>query len=69
MWVQGANLCKVYNYHDSQACGYKRSRILPRIDGFEKVLGVAWYWIKMIVGIALRSCVIYSNPFVDHTMW
>jgi hypothetical protein len=26
-------LCKVYNYHDSRACGYKRSRILPRIVG------------------------------------
>jgi hypothetical protein len=23
----------VYNYHDSRACGYKRSRILPRLDG------------------------------------
>jgi hypothetical protein len=33
------------------------------------VLGVAWYWIEMIFGVALRSCVIYSNPFVDHTLW
>jgi hypothetical protein len=24
----GYNLCRVYNYHDSRACGYKRSGIL-----------------------------------------
>jgi hypothetical protein len=53
MWVQGTNLCKVYNCH---ACSYKRSKILPRLEGM--VLGVAWYWIKMIVGIALQSCVL-----------
>jgi hypothetical protein len=28
-------LCQVYNYHDSQACGYKRSGILFRLDWFE----------------------------------
>jgi hypothetical protein len=33
------------------------------------LLGVAWYWIEMIFGVALRICVIYSNPFVDHTWW
>jgi hypothetical protein len=26
-------LCKVYNYLDSRACGYKWSRILPKIVG------------------------------------
>jgi hypothetical protein len=26
-------LYKVYNYHDSRAYGYKRSGILPRIEG------------------------------------
>jgi hypothetical protein len=30
---------------------------------------MAWDWIEMICGIALRSCVIYSNPFVHHTLW
>jgi hypothetical protein len=25
--------CKVYNYHDSRACGYKRSEILSRLVG------------------------------------
>jgi hypothetical protein len=29
----GRYLCKVYNYHDSPACGYKRSGILFLIDG------------------------------------
>jgi hypothetical protein len=29
----GRYLCKVYNYHDSRACSYKRSGILPRIVG------------------------------------
>jgi hypothetical protein len=29
----GHYLCKVYNYHDSRACGYKRFEILPRIEG------------------------------------
>jgi hypothetical protein len=53
----------VYNYHDSRAYDYKRSRILPRIDGM--VLGSEWLWngCSMILdqadfGIALRNCVI-----------
>jgi hypothetical protein len=29
----GRYLCKVYNYHDSQACGYKQSGILIWLDG------------------------------------
>jgi hypothetical protein len=33
VWVQGTNLCKVYNYHDSRAYGYKRSGILFWLDG------------------------------------
>jgi hypothetical protein len=28
----GCHLYKVYNYHDSRACGYKRSRILFWLD-------------------------------------
>jgi hypothetical protein len=31
--VQGTNLCKVYNYHDSRACDYKRYGILFLLDG------------------------------------
>jgi hypothetical protein len=34
----GRYLCKVYNYHDSQACSYKQSGILPRIEG------MIWEW-------------------------
>jgi hypothetical protein len=26
-------LCKVYNYHDNQACGYKQFRIFFWLDG------------------------------------
>jgi hypothetical protein len=33
-------LCKVYNYHDSRACGYKQSRILSRLDGVVSMLVV-----------------------------
>jgi hypothetical protein len=29
----GYNLCRVNNYHDSRACGYKRSGILFWLDG------------------------------------
>jgi hypothetical protein len=36
----GHYLCKMYNCHDSRACGYKRSEILPRIQGIG--LGVEW---------------------------
>jgi hypothetical protein len=31
----GLYLYKVYNYHDSQACGYKRSEILFWLDGLD----------------------------------
>jgi hypothetical protein len=31
--------CKVYNYHDSRACGYMQSRILFQLDG----LGMEWF--------------------------
>jgi hypothetical protein len=29
----------VYNYHDSRACGYKRSGILSRLDGYLDGIG------------------------------
>jgi hypothetical protein len=31
----GRYLCKVYNYHDSRACGYNRSGILFWLDGMD----------------------------------
>jgi hypothetical protein len=36
-WVQGTNLCRVYNYHDSRACHYKRSGILFWLDGLDEI--------------------------------
>jgi hypothetical protein len=34
MWVLGANLWGLYNYHDDRAYGYKRSGILPSLIEF-----------------------------------
>jgi hypothetical protein len=31
----GCYLCKVYNYHDSRACSYKRPGILFSLDGLD----------------------------------
>jgi hypothetical protein len=70
VWVQGTNICRVYNCHDSRACGYKRSGILPRIEG------MVWEWDGWIwFGIALRHYVIICAlcdslwTFVDQTLW
>jgi hypothetical protein len=41
----GRYLCKVYNYLDSRACGYKRSEILSRLDG----LSVEWFCFGLAV--------------------
>jgi hypothetical protein len=55
-------LYKVYNYHDSRACDYKRSGILPRIEG------MVWEWDGWIwFGTTLWYCVILCalcDPFV-----
>jgi hypothetical protein len=61
MWVQGTNLCKVYNCHDSHAYDYKRSGILSRLVGFG--CGMVWF------GFCLACVESYdlSNPSVDHT--
>jgi hypothetical protein len=44
----GRYLCKVYNYHDSRACSYKRSGILSRLDGYLDEIGF---------GESVRLCV------------
>jgi hypothetical protein len=31
-WVQGTNLCRVYNYYNSQAHVQEQSGILPRLE-------------------------------------
>jgi hypothetical protein len=39
----GRYLCKVYNYHDSRACGYKQYEILSRLDG------IVWVWNGLVL--------------------
>jgi hypothetical protein len=41
----GRYICKVYNYHDSRACGYKHYGILSRLVG----LGVEWFGFSLAV--------------------
>jgi hypothetical protein len=45
----GRYFCKVYNYHDSQACDYKRSKIIPRIEG----MVWEWFWYGYGFGLAV----------------
>jgi hypothetical protein len=53
----GRYLCKMYNYHDSRACGYKWSDMLPRIEG------MVWEWDGWIwFGTTLWYCVILCDP-------
>jgi hypothetical protein len=44
----GRYLCKAYNYHNSRACSYMQSGILPRIEGIH--LGVEWsdFWLSYV---------------------
>jgi hypothetical protein len=49
--VQGTYLYRVYNYHDSRACGYHRSVILSRLDG---------YW----MGLVLMRVRLYANLYL-----
>jgi hypothetical protein len=52
----GSYLCKVYNYHDCRACGYKRSGILFWLDGMVW-MGMDWFW------SSLCGCrMIYRTP-------
>jgi hypothetical protein len=52
----GRYLCKVYNYHDSQAYGYKRSGI-----SFDYMvwMGMGWYWPSLCGIFVITLC-----PFV-----
>jgi hypothetical protein len=47
-WVQGTNLCRVYNYHDSQACDYKRSGILFWLDGLDGMGEIGQVFVKAL---------------------
>jgi hypothetical protein len=54
----GHYLCKVYNYHDSRACGYKWSGILFGLDGLDGS-GMEWYWLSLCGSFVITLC-----PFV-----
>jgi hypothetical protein len=50
----------VCNYHDSRACSYKRSGILPRIEGmvmewlgYGMVMVMEWFWYGYDYGMIL----------------
>jgi hypothetical protein len=58
----GCYLCKVYNYHDSRACGYKRSGILSRLDGM--------VWLGYCSWCSLcGNFVILCAPFMARSLW
>jgi hypothetical protein len=59
----GCYLCKVYNYHDSRACGYKRSRILFGLDGLvgNEMILVKFLWKLCDYFVPLCAFVIYLN--------
>jgi hypothetical protein len=52
----GHYLCKVYNYHDSRACGYKRSGILFRLDGHLDGIGFC-----ESVRLCVNLCLLLNN--------
>jgi hypothetical protein len=56
----GCDLCKVYNYHDSRACGYKLSWI---ISGLVGLVGNG----RVLVQSLWKLCDPFVN-FVDHTL-
>jgi hypothetical protein len=55
-------LRKVYNYHDSRACDYKRSGILSGLDGMIWLVYGSWCSL-------CENFVILYAPFMDHTLW
>jgi hypothetical protein len=48
VWIQGTSLCRVYNCHDSRACGYKKSGILFWLDGW---MGMGWYLVMPLCNL------------------
>jgi hypothetical protein len=54
----------VYNYHDSRACGHKRSRIRSRLDGYLDRIGFGES-VRLCVNICLlldnNLCVLLDN--------
>jgi hypothetical protein len=58
----GHYLCKMYNYHDSRACSYKRSEILSRLDS------MVWMGYGSWCSLCGNFVILYAL-FVDHTLW
>jgi hypothetical protein len=50
----------VYNYHDSRACGYKRSGILSRLDGYLDGIGFG-----ESVRLCVNLCLLLDNNLCD----
>jgi hypothetical protein len=46
---------------DSQACGYKRSRIFPRIEGMGMILVWLWFWLSCV-----KLCDLYNSLCGSH---
>jgi hypothetical protein len=55
----GCYLCKVYNYHDSRACGYKRFG-----SSFDYMvwMGMRWNWSSLCGIFVITLCL------CDHTL-
>jgi hypothetical protein len=64
----GCYLCKVHNYHDNWACGYKRSGILFWLDG----LGMEWcgygFWISCVI-YRIRLWIMLCGIFLFQLNW
>jgi hypothetical protein len=44
-WVQGTNLCRVYNYYNSRANDQEQYEILPRLESYWMVC----YWMVLVL--------------------
>jgi hypothetical protein len=61
MWIQGINLCRVYNYYDSRALSYKRSGILMGLDS----CGLVKFQVQVLVeSIGQFCCALFSIKVV-----
>jgi hypothetical protein len=65
-------VCKVYNYHDSRACGYKRSEILFWLDGLngnvmvlaEPLLKLCDYFVPLYAFVIILCVILKYNLIV-----
>jgi hypothetical protein len=64
----GRYLCKVYNYHDSRVCGYKRPVILSKLAGYLDEIGFDES-VRLCVNLCLlldnnRCLLLDNNPYL-----